>query len=78
MTQTHFGYQNVPEEDKVHKVAQVFHSVAARYDVMNDLMSAGLHRIWKAFTVAQAAALKGADLPALLAALQAPAQRGGQ
>lgn len=59
MTQTHFGYQNVPEEDKVHKVAQVFHSVAARYDVMNDLMSAGLHRIWKAFTVAQAAVRPG-------------------
>ena len=54
MTQTHFGYQTVEEEDKVHKVADVFHSVAARYDVMNDLMSAGLHRIWKAFTIAQA------------------------
>lgn len=51
---THFGYQSVAEEDKVHKVAEVFHSVAGKYDVMNDLMSAGLHRIWKAFTVAQA------------------------
>ena len=59
MTQTHFGYQSVPEEDKVHKVAQVFHSVAARYDVMNDLMSAGLHRVWKAFTIAQAAVRPG-------------------
>ena len=54
MTQTHFGYQQVPEQDKVHKVADVFHSVAAKYDVMNDLMSAGMHRLWKAFTVAQA------------------------
>ena len=54
MTQTHFGYQQVPEEQKAHKVAEVFHSVAAKYDVMNDLMSAGLHRVWKAFMVAQA------------------------
>ena len=50
---THFGYQTVSEDDKVHKVAEVFHSVAAKYDVMNDLMSAGLHRIWKTFTIAQ-------------------------
>jgi demethylmenaquinone methyltransferase/2-methoxy-6-polyprenyl-1,4-benzoquinol methylase len=54
MSQTHFGFQQVPEEQKVKKVAEVFHSVAAKYDVMNDLMSAGLHRVWKAFTVAQA------------------------
>jgi demethylmenaquinone methyltransferase/2-methoxy-6-polyprenyl-1,4-benzoquinol methylase len=51
---THFGYQTVAEEDKVHKVAEVFHSVAAKYDVMNDVMSAGLHRLWKTFTIAQA------------------------
>ncbi len=51
---THFGYKTVAEEDKVHKVAEVFHSVAAKYDVMNDLMSAGLHRVWKIFTIAQA------------------------
>ncbi len=51
---THFGYQTVDEQDKVHKVAEVFHSVAAKYDVMNDLMSVGLHRLWKAFTIAQA------------------------
>lgn len=56
---THFGYQTVREEDKVQKVAQVFHSVAAKYDVMNDLMSAGLHRVWKAFTVAQAGVRPG-------------------
>ncbi len=54
MTQTHFGFQQIPEEQKMKKVAEVFHSVAAKYDVMNDLMSAGLHRLWKAFTVGQA------------------------
>ncbi len=51
---THFGYKTVAEEEKVHKVAEVFHSVASKYDVMNDLMSAGLHRAWKAFTIAKA------------------------
>ena len=56
---THFGYQTVSEDDKVHKVAEVFHSVAAKYDVMNDFMSAGLHRIWKAFTIAQAGVRPG-------------------
>ncbi|TVP92655.1 MAG: bifunctional demethylmenaquinone methyltransferase/2-methoxy-6-polyprenyl-1,4-benzoquinol methylase UbiE [Pseudomonadaceae bacterium] len=48
---THFGYQTVPEAEKVHKVAEVFHSVAAKYDLMNDLMSAGIHRLWKRFTI---------------------------
>ena len=47
--QTHFGYQNVAESEKARKVAEVFHSVADRYDLMNDLMSAGLHRVWKRF-----------------------------
>ena len=56
---THFGYTTVAEQDKVHKVAEVFHSVAAKYDVMNDLMSAGLHRVWKAFTIAEAAIKPG-------------------
>jgi demethylmenaquinone methyltransferase/2-methoxy-6-polyprenyl-1,4-benzoquinol methylase len=51
---THFGYKTVSEDEKVHEVAKVFHSVAAKYDVMNDLMSAGLHRVWKTFTIAQA------------------------
>jgi demethylmenaquinone methyltransferase/2-methoxy-6-polyprenyl-1,4-benzoquinol methylase len=59
MTNTHFGYQSVAEEDKAHKVAEVFHSVASRYDVMNDLMSGGLHRLWKAFTIAQAGVRPG-------------------
>ena len=56
---THFGYQTVAESEKAAKVAQVFHSVASRYDVMNDLMSAGLHRVWKAFTIARAAVRPG-------------------
>ncbi|MCI0507667.1 MAG: bifunctional demethylmenaquinone methyltransferase/2-methoxy-6-polyprenyl-1,4-benzoquinol methylase UbiE [Gammaproteobacteria bacterium] len=48
---THFGYQQVPEHEKVHKVAGVFHSVANNYDLMNDLMSFGVHRLWKLFTI---------------------------
>jgi len=51
---THFGYQTVAEAEKTAKVAQIFHSVAQRYDVMNDLMSLGLHRAWKAFAIARA------------------------
>ncbi len=50
---THFGYQEVPESDKARKVEGVFTSVARRYDLMNDLMSAGLHRLWKRFAVEQ-------------------------
>ncbi len=45
--QTHFGYQQVPLEQKQERVGQVFHSVATQYDIMNDLMSFGIHRIWK-------------------------------
>ncbi|SEI78452.1 demethylmenaquinone methyltransferase /2-octaprenyl-6-methoxy-1,4-benzoquinone methylase [Azotobacter beijerinckii] len=48
---THFGYQNVPESQKAQKVAEVFHSVAAKYDLMNDVLSGGLHRLWKRFTI---------------------------
>src|ERR1700743_2937114 len=44
---THFGYRDVPLEDKQQLVNSVFHSVASRYDLMNDLMSGGLHRVWK-------------------------------
>ena len=51
MASTHFGYQSVDEADKARHVRGVFDSVAPKYDVMNDLMSAGLHRAWKAFTV---------------------------
>jgi demethylmenaquinone methyltransferase/2-methoxy-6-polyprenyl-1,4-benzoquinol methylase len=56
---THFGFQTVNEEDKAAKVAEVFHSVAPKYDVMNDLMSAGLHRLWKTFTIAKAGVRPG-------------------
>jgi demethylmenaquinone methyltransferase/2-methoxy-6-polyprenyl-1,4-benzoquinol methylase len=48
---THFGYQTVNTAEKQSRVAGVFHSVAAKYDLMNDLMSAGIHRIWKRFTI---------------------------
>jgi len=51
---TDFGFEKVAEDDKARRVGGVFDSVAARYDLMNDLMSAGLHRLWKAFTVRQA------------------------
>lgn len=56
---THFGFQTVAENEKARKVAEVFHSVAANYDIMNDLMSGGLHRIWKAFTISRAAIRPG-------------------
>ena len=56
---THFGYQSVAAEDKATMVRGVFDSVASRYDVMNDLMSAGLHRLWKRFTIDQAAVRPG-------------------
>ncbi len=48
---THFGYEQVPETSKAKRVEGVFSSVADRYDLMNDLMSLGLHRLWKAFTL---------------------------
>ena len=51
MTQTHFGYQTVDESEKARRVRGVFDSVADRYDVMNDLMSGGLHRLWKRYAV---------------------------
>lgn len=56
---THFGFEDVPEAQKAKKVAEVFDSVAAKYDVMNDLMSGGLHRIWKFATVREAAVRPG-------------------
>ena len=56
---TDFGFQDVPEDEKATKVAGVFSSVANRYDVMNDLMSAGLHRLWKRFAVEMSAVRKG-------------------
>ena len=56
---THFGFKNVPVDEKVDHVRGVFDSVATRYDIMNDLMSAGLHRLWKRHTIAQAGARPG-------------------
>ena len=54
MSETHFGFQTVDETQKASRVRGVFDSVASKYDVMNDLMSLGLHRAWKAYTVAVA------------------------
>ncbi|MBS0610505.1 MAG: class I SAM-dependent methyltransferase, partial [Proteobacteria bacterium] len=51
MSTTHFGFETVDEKDKARHVRGVFDSVAPKYDLMNDLMSAGLHRAWKAYTV---------------------------
>ena len=51
MSTTHFGFQSVDEKDKARHVRSVFDSVAPKYDLMNDLMSGGLHRVWKAYTV---------------------------
>jgi demethylmenaquinone methyltransferase/2-methoxy-6-polyprenyl-1,4-benzoquinol methylase len=54
MAQTHFGFETVDDAQKAHKVRAVFDSVAGRYDLMNDLLSGGLHRVWKAYAVAVA------------------------
>lgn len=56
---THFGFQKVKSGEKAQKVADVFHSVASKYDLMNDLMSGGVHRLWKLFTVESAAVRAG-------------------
>jgi demethylmenaquinone methyltransferase / 2-methoxy-6-polyprenyl-1,4-benzoquinol methylase len=54
-----FGYTQVPKQEKVKRVAEVFHSVADKYDVMNDLMSFGIHRIWKKITIEYSSVRKG-------------------
>ncbi len=54
-----FGYQEVPVDEKVKRVAGVFHSVAGKYDLMNDLMSGGIHRLWKRLTIEQSGARAG-------------------
>ncbi|MBI5861959.1 MAG: bifunctional demethylmenaquinone methyltransferase/2-methoxy-6-polyprenyl-1,4-benzoquinol methylase UbiE [Rhodocyclales bacterium] len=59
MAETHFGFEKVDEREKAQRVAGVFSSVAQKYDVMNDLMSAGLHRLWKKFTIELAAPRPG-------------------
>ena len=56
---THFGYQQVPVAEKSARVADVFHSVANSYDVMNDLMSLGIHRLWKRYTIEMSAVRPG-------------------
>jgi demethylmenaquinone methyltransferase / 2-methoxy-6-polyprenyl-1,4-benzoquinol methylase len=60
MSNTHFGFESVDEAKKAQRVRSVFDSVASKYDLMNDLMSAGLHRVWKAYTVG-VAKLKATD-----------------
>jgi demethylmenaquinone methyltransferase / 2-methoxy-6-polyprenyl-1,4-benzoquinol methylase len=59
MSDTHFGFKTVDEKEKSGKVRGVFDSVASRYDVMNDLMSMGMHRLWKSYTVAIAGLREG-------------------
>ncbi len=56
---THFGYKTVNVEEKADKVAEVFHSVAAKYDLMNDLMSGGVHRLWKRVTIEMSGVRRG-------------------
>ena len=56
---THFGFETIPEEDKAKRIAGVFTSVAGKYDLMNDLMSAGLHRLWKRFAVSVSGVREG-------------------
>lgn len=56
---THFGFQQVATEEKQQKVADVFHSVANKYDLMNDLMSAGIHRLWKRFCIEMSGVRQG-------------------
>ncbi len=59
MANTHFGYKTVDETEKARNVRGVFDSVASKYDVMNDLMSGGLHRAWKAYTILVSGAREG-------------------
>ena len=59
MSQSHFGYQSVDENEKAARVRGVFDSVAQNYDVMNDALSAGMHRLWKRYTVAVSGAKEG-------------------
>jgi demethylmenaquinone methyltransferase/2-methoxy-6-polyprenyl-1,4-benzoquinol methylase len=56
---THFGYREVPEDEKVRRVGDVFRSVAPSYDLMNDLMSLGLHRLWKRFALEMSGVREG-------------------
>ena len=62
MSNTHFGFESVDETEKAQRVRGVFDSVASKYDVMNDLMSGGLHRAWKAYTVMVANLREGSQV----------------
>lgn len=62
MSTTHFGFESVDEREKAQRVRGVFDSVAPKYDLMNDLMSAGLHRVWKAYTVMVANLREGSQV----------------
>ena len=62
---THFGFRDVPLEYKKKLVGEVFSSVAGKYDVMNDLMSLGVHRLWKRYFVGTSGVKRGAALPGL-------------
>ncbi len=59
MSSTHFGFETVDESQKASRVRGVFDSVASKYDIMNDLMSMGLHRAWKAYTIAASGVREG-------------------
>lgn len=59
---THFGFQQVPVGEKAKRVAGVFHAVADKYDVMNDVMSLGIHRLWKRHTIDEAGAKRGSRI----------------
>ncbi len=82
MAATHFGFDAVEETDKARRVRGVFDSVAPKYDLMNDLMSAGLHRAWKAYTVMVANVREGAQVLDIAGGTgdlaQAFARRAGQ
>lgn len=56
---THFGFKEIPAQEKSGRVAEVFHSVASKYDLMNDVMSLGMHRLWKRFTISQSGVRAG-------------------
>ena len=58
-SKTRFGFEQVAEAEKARRVAEVFDSVAHRYDIMNDLMSGGMHRLWKSFTIARSGVREG-------------------
>ena len=75
MAQTHFGYQTVDEDEKARHVRGVFDSVASRYDLMNDVLSMGMHRVWKAYTVAVANVQPGMNVLDVAGGTVGPAER---